>query len=85
MTNILCVVALFFTSYVHFFTNFDIQLQHIFYNDGVWLIDPKEPVFYFLFYILPKVVVILLGSTSLVLLLRDYFSPKMNILGRVGL
>lgn len=83
--NTTCVFVALFSFYLHFFSQFDISVQKIFYIDGRWLINPQDPIFYFLFYDLPKLIVILLGLSCAGLLLRDFRNPQLDTAMKAGL
>ncbi len=83
--NFLCVILAGLSFYIHFFSNLDVSVQKIFYIDGGWLIHPQDPIFYFLFYDLPKVIVILLGVYCLSLLGLGLRSGQLDRLKKVGL
>ncbi len=84
--NIFCVIVCLLSVYLHFFSNVDMQIQQILFANGSWLISPDDIFFNFLFYQLPKIVVVCCALTCLfVFLFAKFRKKKLKVVTKVGL
>ncbi len=76
--RVLCLFLILLAIYLHFFTNFDVNFQSIFYSNGHWIIDPNDPVIYFYLYKLPKAIIVVLGLLTLTTLILNQYKKFLN-------
>lgn len=77
--NYVCFILCILSIYVHFFTNLDLTFQNLLFVEDHWLIAPDDVFFNFVFYIVPKVILVTIGLLSLSALILNLYSG--NLLG----
>lgn len=67
--TVFCLCICLLSAWVHFFSDLDLKIQDIFYQNKKWIIDPNDQLFYFLFYDLPKISVVAFAIIALIVVI----------------